>query len=265
MSGPRVRGEAIRIKSQAELETMRHAGRIHARTVAALIEAVAPGVSTAALDRLAEETMRAAGGEPSFKGYRGYPATICAGVNDVVVHGIPSEDEVLAEGDLFAVDLGVIWEGYHADGAFTVGVGEIDAEGRRLIDVTRGSLARALEQVRPGRTIGDIAAAVQRHVEAAGFSVVRALVGHGIGSEMHEPPQVPNFVEDGRDGTYDVELVPGMTLAIEPMVNAGGHEVFQEADGWKVRTRDGSRSAHFEHTIAINDNEAEVLTGGVYG
>jgi len=258
MSGPRVRGEAIRIKSQAELETMRHAGRIHARTVAALIEAVAPGVSTAALDRLAEETMRAAGGEPSFKGYRGYPATICAGVNDVVVHGIPSEDEVLAEGDLFAVDLGVIWEGYHADGAFTVGVGEIDAEGRRLIDVTRGSLARALEQVRPGRTIGDIAAAVQRHVEAAGFSVVRALVGHGIGSELHEPPQVPNFV-DG-NGPYGLKLAPGMTLAIEPMVNAGGFEVAQDADGWKVRTRDGSRSAHFEHTVAVTDDGCWILT-----
>ncbi len=258
MSGPRVRGEAIRIKSQAELETMRHAGRIHARTVAALIEAIAPGVSTAALDRIAEETIRAADGEPSFKGYHGYPATICAGVNDVVVHGIPSEDEVLAEGDVFAVDLGVIWGGYHADGAFTVGVGEIDAEGQRLIDVTRESLAAAIEQVRPGNTIRDIAAAVQGHVEAAGFSVVRALVGHGIGSELHEPPQVPNFVDGA--GPYGVELAPGMTLAIEPMVNAGGFEVAQDADGWKVHTRDGSRSAHFEHTVAVTDDGCWILT-----
>jgi len=237
---------------------MRHAGRVHARTVAALIKAIAPGVSTAELDRLAEETMRVADGRPSFKGYRGYPATICAGVNDVVVHGIPSDDEVLAEGDLFAVDLGVIWGDYHADGAFTVGVGEIDAEGQRLIDVTRESLERAIEQVRPGKTIRDIAAAVQGHVEAAGFSVVRALVGHGIGSELHEPPQVPNFVDGS--GPYGVELAPGMTLAIEPMVNAGGHEVTQDADGWKVRTRDGSRSAHFEHTVAVTDDGCWILT-----
>jgi len=178
----------------------------------------------------------------------------------VVVHGIPSEDEILREGDVFGVDLGVIFEGYYADGAFTVGVGEIDAESQRLIDVTAEALDLAIEQVRPGNTIRDISRTVQRHVEAAGFSVVRALVGHGIGTKMHEPPQIPNFVDNSRGGTYDITLVPGMTLAIEPMVNAGDYEVTQDADGWKVRTRDGSRSAHFEHTVAVTDDGRWVLT-----
>ena len=259
MSGPRIRGEQVRPKSQVELEAMRHAGKIHAGAVARLLEAIAPDVTTAELDRIAEAAIREAGGKPSFKGYHGYPATICAGINDVVVHGIPSEDEVLRAGDLFAVDLGAIWDGYHADGAFTVGVGEIDELSRRLIEVTRQALDLALEQVRPGRTILDIAVAVQGHVEAAGFSVVRALVGHGIGCEMHEPPQVPNFVE-GTGGPYAIELVPGMTLAIEPMVNAGGPEVVQDKDGWRVRTRDGSRSAHFEHTVAVTDDGCWILT-----
>jgi methionyl aminopeptidase len=177
-----------------------------------------------------------------------------------VVHGIPSEDEVLEEGDIFGADLGAIYEGWHSDGAFTVAVGEVDEESKRLIEVTRESLDRALEQVRPGNTIRDIAHAVQSPVEAAGFSVVRALVGHGIGSQMHEPPQVPNFVDNARGGAYDVKLEPGMTLAIEPMVNAGGHEVYQDADGWKVLTRDGSRSAHFEHTVAVTDDDCWILT-----
>lgn len=245
-------------KTQAALKKMRQAGRIHARVLARLRAAIKPGISTAELDRIAEEAIREAGAEPSFKGYQGYPATICAGVNDVVVHGIPSETEKLREGDILAIDLGVYWGGYHADGAFTVGVGEIDAQSQRLIDVTRESLELALEQVRPGNTIRDIAWAVQNHVEAAGFSVVRALVGHGIGAQMHEPPQVPNFVNSG--GVYDIELVPGMTLAIEPMVNAGGWDVVQDADGWKVRTADGSRSAHFEHTVAVTDNGCWILT-----
>ncbi|NLO06980.1 MAG: type I methionyl aminopeptidase [candidate division WS1 bacterium] len=260
MSGPRVRGEQIALKSKSELERMRHAGRIHARTIARLREAIRPGVTSAELDELAEASIREAGGAPSFKGYQGFPATICAQLNDVVVHGIPSEDEVLEEGDIFGADLGVIWEGYHADGAFTVGVGEIDPESARLIEVTREALELAFEQVLPGKTIRDIAAAVQGHVEAAGFSIVRALVGHGIGSQMHEPPQVPNFVDGGRGNSYDVILRPGMTLAIEPMVNAGGYDVKQDADGWKVRTRDGSRSAHFEHTVAVTEDGCWILT-----
>lgn len=239
---------------------MRDAGRIHARTIAALREAIRPGVSSAELDRLAEATIRDAGAVPSFKGYQGFPATICAQLNDVVVHGIPSDDEILREGDIFGADLGVVWEGWQADGAFTAAVGEVDEQSRRLIEVTEQSLALALEQVRPGNTIRDIAAAVQGHVEAAGFSVVRALVGHGIGREMHEPPQVPNFVDGGGRDVYDISLLPGMTLAIEPMVNAGGHEVVQDADGWKVRTRDGSRSAHFEHTVAVTKDGCWILT-----
>jgi len=260
MFAPRIRGAKIRRKSRQELELMRRSGRIHARTVARLREAIAPGVSTAELDRIAEDVIREAGGVPSFKGYQGFPASICAQVNDVVVHGIPSDDEILREGDIFGADLGVIWEGWHSDGAFTVAVGEVDAASLRLIEVTEQSLELALEQVRPGNTIRDIAHAVQSYVEAAGFSIVRALVGHGIGSEMHEPPQVPNFVDGTSAEVYDTKLKSGMTLAIEPMVNAGGHEVFQDADGWKVRTRDGSRSAHFEHTVAVTKNGCCILT-----
>lgn len=259
MFSPRIVGESARLKSRAELEAMRHAGKIHAHAVALLRAAVAPGVTTGELDALAEAAIRAAGAGPSFKGYRGYPATICTAVNDVIVHGIPAREERLNEGDLLAVDLGVCWEGYHADGAFTVGVGEIDDDARRLLAVTREALELGMAQVRPGNTIGDIAAAVQGHVEAAGFSVVRALVGHGIGAEMHEPPQVPNYVE-GSGGVYAIELVPGMTLAIEPMVNAGGPDVVQDDDGWTVRTRDGSRSAHFEHTVAVTEDGCWILT-----
>lgn len=259
MFSPRIMGETVRPKSHAELETMRHAGKIHARTVALLREAISPGVTTGELDALAEAAIREAGGEPSFKGYQGYPATICTAVNDVVVHGIPTAEETLVEGDMVAVDLGVFWGGFHADGAFTVGVGEIDDKSKRLIAVTREALEMAIAQVRPGNTIRDIAAAVQGHVEAAGFSVVRALVGHGIGREMHEPPQVPNYVER-TGGVYALELVPGMTLAIEPMVNAGGPDVMQADDGWTVRTRDGSRSAHFEHTVAVTEDGCWILT-----
>lgn len=260
MSGLRIRGNEIRLKSRAELEKMRRAGKIHARTVARLQEEIVPGATSAELDRIAEQVIREAGATPSFKGYQDYPATICSQVNDVVVHGIPSEEEVLREGDIFGVDLGVLCDGYHADGAFTVGVGQVDEQSQRLMDVTEQSLALGLEQVRPGNTIRDIAQAVQSHVEAAGFSVVRALVGHGIGSQIHEPPQVPNFVDETRGGAYDVKLCAGMTLAIEPMVNAGGPDVVQDADGWKVRTRDGSRSAHFEHTVAVTDDGPWILT-----
>ena len=259
-SAPRIRGAQIKRKSRMQLELMRESGRIHARTIARLREAIEPGVSTAELDAIAEAVIREAGATPSFKGYQGFPATICSQVNDTVVHGIPSEDEVLEEGDIFGADLGVIWQGWHSDGAFTVGVGEIDEQSARLIEVTRESLELALAQVRPGNTLRDIGQAVQSHVEAAGFSVVRALVGHGIGSEMHEPPQVPNFVDEGRGAAYDTQLESGMTLAIEPMVNAGGYEVYQDADGWKVRTKDGSRSAHFEHTVAVTDDGHWILT-----
>lgn len=248
------------IKTQAEIDAMRHAGRILARVQARLREHIRPGVNTLELDIMAEQIIREAGAVPSFKGYRGYPATICAQVNDVVVHGIPRADEVLAEGDIFGVDLGVCFEGYHADGAFTVAVGEVDEQSQRLLTVTEQSRDLALQRVRPGATIRELAQTVQEHVEAAGFSVVRALVGHGIGAQMHEPPQIPNFVEPGNREVYEFRLAAGMTLAIEPMVNAGGPEVYQAADGWTVRTVDGSRSAHFEHTVVVTENGCRILT-----
>ena len=248
------------IKSQSELDRMRHAGRILAQTQARLREVIEPGVNTLALDALAEEVIREAGASPSFKGYQGYPATICAQVNDVVVHGIPRADEVLSAGDIFGVDLGVCFEGYHADAAFTVGVGEIDAEAQRLMDVTEQARDLGVAQVRPGATIRDIAAAVQSHAEGAGFGVVRALVGHGIGSAIHEPPQVPNFVEPGNEAVYGLTLVAGMALAIEPMVNAGGPDVRQDSDGWTIRTADGSLSAHFEHTVIVTEDGHRITT-----
>jgi len=260
MGKPMIRGERILIKTQAELDRMRHAGRILARVQSRLIELIRPGANTLELDRVAEEIIEQAGATPSFKGYKDYPATICAQVNDVVVHGIPSADELLAEGDIFGVDLGVCYEGYHADGAFTVGVGEIDEGSRRLLEVTEQARDLAIEQVRPGASIRDLASTVQRHAESAGFGVVRALVGHGIGASMHEPPQIPNFVERGNEAAYDIVLEPGMTLAIEPMINAGGPDVYQERDGWTVRTADGSRSAHFEHTVAVTEEGHWILT-----
>ncbi len=255
-----IRGERTLVKTRAELDTMRHAGRILAQTQQRLRELAQPGANTLFLDQVAEETIREAGATPSFKGYNGYPATICAQVNDVVVHGIPREDELLAEGDIFGVDLGVYYEGYHADAAFTVGVGEIDAEAQRLLDVTREARDLGIEQVRPGATIRDIARAVQEHAEAAGFGVVRALVGHGIGSSIHEPPQIPNFVEKGNRAVYGLKLESGMALAIEPMINAGSADVYQDSDGWTVRTADGSLSAHFEHTVAVTDEGHWILT-----
>jgi len=260
MNGPRIGGHKVTRKSQAELETMRHAGRIHARVMHRLREVIEPGVSTLHLDTVAEEMIRDAGAEPSFKGYRGYPATICAELNDIVVHGIPSDDELLRQGDILGIDLGVCWEGYHSDGAFTVGIGEIDDELRRLMAVTEQSLELGLAQVKAGATIRDIAGAVQAYVEAAGFSVVRALVGHGIGRSPHEPPQVPNFIEDDNSRVYELTLEPGMVLAIEPMVNAGGPEVVTGDDGWTVRTADGSASAHYEHTVAVTEDGMWILT-----
>ncbi len=248
------------IKSQTEFDRMRHAGKILARTQRRLREVIEPGVNTLALDALAEEVIREAGASPSFKGYQGFPATMCAQVNDVVVHGIPRADEVLRAGDIFGVDLGVCFEGYHADAAFTVGVGEIEAEAQRLLDVTEQARDLGVAQVRPGATIRDIAVAVQTYAEAAGFGVVTALVGHGIGSSVHEPPQVPNFVERGNEAVYGLKLKAGMALAIEPMINAGGPDVQQDSDGWTIRTVDGSLSAHFEHTVLVTEDGHKITT-----
>lgn len=234
---------------------MREAGRIVARVHEALRERIRPGVTTRELDALADQMIRDAGGVPTFKGYNGYPASVCTSVNDEVVHGIPS-DRKLRDGDIVAIDLGVTYKGYVGDSAFTWPVGQVTDEVTQLLAVTRESLYRAIEQCRPGLHLGDIGHAIQAHVEAHGFSVVRDYVGHGIGSAMHEDPQVPNYGEPGSG----VTLRSGMVLAIEPMVNAGTYQVQLLPDQWTVVTSDGRYSAHFEHTVAITESGPEVLT-----
>jgi methionyl aminopeptidase len=217
---------------------------------------VAPGVTTAELDGLARERARAAGAVPAFLGYHGFPAALCISVNDEVVHGIPSEQRVLREGDVVGLDFGVVLDGWYGDSARTVPVGRVSPEAARLLEVTEGALAHAIEAARPGGRLGDLGAAVQAFVEPRGFSVVRDFVGHGIGRQLHEPPAIPNV---GTAGSGPV-LRAGMVLAIEPMVNAGGHEVATLDDGWTAVTHDGSLSAHFEHTIAVTEEGPEILT-----
>ncbi|HYF93586.1 MAG TPA: type I methionyl aminopeptidase [Symbiobacteriaceae bacterium] len=245
----------IILKSAREIELMREAGLIVYEVHQELARAVAPGVTTGELDALAEALIRKAGGIPTFKGYHGFPASICASVNEEVVHGIPGKRR-LQEGDIIAIDLGVTYKGYVGDSAYTHPVGKVDPEALRLLDVTRTSLEKAIEQCYPGKRLGDIGHAVQSYVESHGFGVVRDFVGHGIGASMHEDPQVPNF---GVPGTGK-ELRPGMVVAIEPMVNAGTWEVKVLADKWTVITTDRRYSAHFEHTIAITNSGPMVLT-----
>jgi methionyl aminopeptidase len=235
---------------------MRRAGKVVAEMHERCVRAAQPGVTTLEIDRVAREVLDRRGARSNFLGYHGFPAVICTSPNDVIVHGIPDET-VLEEGDIISLDCGAIIEGWHADAAVTVGVGAIDAESQRLIDVTRDSLERAIEQVQAGRTLGDVGAAVEGVAEAAGFAVVREYVGHGIGTAMHEEPQVPNYA-GGQNRRY--KLKPGIVLAIEPMVNVGGAETRTLEDGWTVVTTDGRRSAHFEHTIALTDDGPEVLT-----
>ena len=242
-------------RSPAELEAMRRAGRLVARVLARLAEAVRPGVRTAELDALAEEMIVRYGGRPAFKGYRGFPASICTSVNEQVVHGIPG-DRVLREGDIISIDVGVALDGWYADAATTLPVGDVPEESRRLLEAGRAALEAGIRAARAGGRLTDIGAAVERTALGAGFSVVRDYFGHGIGRRMHEPPQVPNYGPAG----LGPELVPGMTLAIEPMLNAGGPDVGVAADGWTVVTCDGARSVHFEHTIAVTEGEPEVLT-----
>lgn len=245
----------IILKSTREIEAMRAAGRVVAGALAVLREAVAPGITTGELDRLAEEYILKAGARPAFKGYRGFPASICASINDEVVHGIPGP-RPLREGDILSIDVGAILDGFHGDAAITAGVGQIGDEAARLLQVTEESLALAVAQAIPGRRLSDISHAVQSHVERAGLAVVREYVGHGIGTSMHEEPQIPNFGPPGKGPI----LKTGMTLAIEPMVNAGTFEVYTMPDQWTVRTNDGSLSAHFEHTIAITESGPLILT-----
>jgi methionyl aminopeptidase len=243
-------------RSAAELERMRDAGRLVGEVLTELSALVAPGITTADLDEAAERRILAAGAVPAFKGYHGYPATICASINEEVIHGIPSGRRVLEAGDVISIDVGASLDGYYGDSAVTLPVGPVSEEAATLLRVTDEALYKAIARVRPGGRVSDIGHAVQQHVEAFGFSVVREFVGHGIGQRMHEEPQIPNYGEPGRGP----RLAEGMVLAIEPMVNAGKAAVKVLADGWTAVTRDGSLSAHFEHTVAVTAGEPWILT-----
>jgi methionyl aminopeptidase len=243
-------------KSAEEMDKMRRAGRIVASAMDRLLEVVRAGTTTGDLDRVAEEHIRGEGAIPSFKGYRGFPASICTSVNEEIVHGIPGK-RPLEEGDLLSLDVGAIWEGYHGDSAISVFVGEPPSgEAEKLVRVTEESLEAAISQIRAGNRLSDIGNVVQQVVEGAGFSVVREYVGHGIGRNLHEDPPIPNYGSPGRG----LELRPGLVVAVEPMVNIGGWETRLLPDEWTVVTADGSLSAHFEHTIAVTDDGPEVLT-----
>jgi methionyl aminopeptidase len=247
----------IQLKSQREIEIMARGGRILAETVKLMERSVKPGMTTADLDRIAEEFIRShKGAVPSFKGLYNFPASICSSINNEIVHGIPSKKRILNEGDLVSIDVGVQYEGYHTDSATTVAVGEVNEESRRLLSVTRRALDAGVASAVPGNHLGDIGAAVQAVVEAAGFSVVRDLVGHGIGIGFHEEPQVPNYGKPSRG----IRLVAGLTIAIEPMVNVGKPGIRTMPDKWTVVTVDGTRSAHFEHTVAITESGPRILT-----
>jgi methionyl aminopeptidase len=242
------------LKTPGEIELMDQANRIVLKVLDEVGTIIAPGATPRELDRLAERVIRGAGGVPAFLNYRGYPATLCISVNDVIVHGIPN-DVPLKEGYIVGIDCGVLYKGYYGDAARTFAVGEVDDEAKRLLAVTEEALRLAVEQVRPGGRLSDIGHAVQRHAERHGFSVVREFSGHGIGTSLHEEPQVPNYGKPGKGP----KLRPGLVLAIEPMVNAGKAGVRMDADGWTARTEDGSRSAHFEFSVAVTSSGARVL------
>ncbi len=249
--------DRIVLKAPWELQLLRRSNHLVAETLQALAARVKPGVTTLELDRFAESHLLARGATPAFKGYRNYPFTLCASINEQVVHGLPSTRTV-EEGDILSLDMGAVVDGYYGDAAVTLPVGQISPEAERLLQVTRECLERAVAAARNGRRLADISGAVQEHAERNGYSVVRVFVGHGIGKELHEAPQIPNFVDPSR-GRGPL-LKPGMVLAIEPMVNAGGSEVRVLPDKWTAVTADGSLSAHFEHTVAITENGTEVLT-----
>ena len=249
----------IILKSPGEIAIMRAAGRVIAECLDLAQQAIAPGLRLADLDAAIEAHMVARGGKPSFLGYMGYPNATCISVNEEVVHGIPGA-RLLREGDIVGLDVGVLFRGYHADAARTFAVGRVSEEAQRLMRVTREALERGIEQARVGNRLSDISHAVQAHAEAAGFSVVRTLVGHGIGQALHEKPQVPNYGPPG----MGPRLRSGMVLALEPMVNAGGPDVYTKADRWTIVTADGSLSAHYEQTVAITDDGPDVLTGPLH-
>ncbi len=246
----------IVIKSKGELAIMREAGRIVAEAEQVLREKVKPGVTTAELDVIADEIIAKRGATPSFKGYHGFPASICASINEEVVHGIPSKKRVLQDGDIIAIDIGATLKGFVGDGAFTIGVGNVSDTAKRLMQTTEAALMAGIAQARAGHHLDDISGAVQDVAEANGFSVVREYVGHGVGRAMHEEPQIPNY----RQGKLGPQLKPGMTLAIEPMLNEGVWQTHTLRDKWTVVTQDGKLSAHFEHTIAVTEGEPEILT-----
>lgn len=246
----------VYLRDRSEIERIRASAQLVARTLEMLGGEVKPGVTTADLDRLAETFIRDHGARPAFKGYRGFPATICPSVNEEVVHSIPGVRR-LKEGDIIGIDVGVEKEGFYGDAAFTFPVGEVSEEVQRLLAVTRESLRKGIEQAKSGNRVGDISHAIQSHAEQNGFSVVRELLGHGIGRQMHEEPQVPNFGPPDRGP----RLMAGQVLAIEPMVNVGRPEVRTQPDGWTVVTKDGSLSAHFEHTVAVGPDGPEILSG----
>jgi methionyl aminopeptidase len=235
---------------------MARAGQVVAETHRLVGEHVRPGVTTQELDELAEEYIRSQGGVPTFLGYKGFPASLCLSPNDMVVHGIPGPYK-LEEGDILSVDVGVTLDGFVADAAYTHPVGEVSDEAKRLLEIGQAALAAGVAQARPGNRLSDISHAVQSVTEAAGFSVIRSLVGHGVGRSMHEDPQIPNFGAPGRGPV----LQPGMTLAIEPMINAGGPDVYLHDDHWSISTEDGSLSCHFEHTVAVTESGPRILTG----
>lgn len=247
---------AVTIKSARELELMREAGKILNKTLRTLEQSIHPGMSTADINRIGEETIRSFGCVPSFLNYNGYPASICVSVNDEVVHGIPSKQRILKEGDIVSLDAGVIYKGYHSDAARTVAVGKISDEAQKLMDVTRQSFFEGIKYAKAGNHLNDISRAIGAYAESFGYGVVRDLVGHGIGTHLHEDPEVPNFDMNRRG----IRLRPGMTLAIEPMINAGTFEVEWLDDDWTVVTADGEWSAHYENTVLITDGEPEILT-----
>lgn len=245
----------IDLKTKDEIQKMRASGRIAARVLSELKNAAISGKTVLELDQMAEKIIHEAGGEPSFKGFKGYPTTTCISVNNEIVHGIPTK-RVLKTGDIVGLDVGVFYDGYHTDTAITVGIGKITKEAQKLIDITKESLEMAIKMIKPGIHLGDIQSAIQVHVESAGFSVIRDLAGHGVGRALQEAPSIPNFGEKGKG----LVLKEGMTLAIEPMVAAGDWHVKILDDGWTVVTADKSLSAHFEHTIAVTNNSGEILT-----
>ena len=246
----------IVLKTGRELKVMREACRISAEALKLAGSAVEPGVTTAELDKIAEKYILSQGAKPNFKNYNGYPATACISINNEVIHGIPSKKRGIQAGDIVSIDLGACFEGYHGDNAATFACGDISDEAKRLMDTTRESLYEGIAAAVSGGRLGDIGAAVQQYVEKRGYSVVRQFVGHGIGTKLHEAPEVPNFGTQGRG----IRLMPGMTLAIEPMINIGGPDVKVMPDGWTVLTKDGSLSAHFEHTIVITPEGPQIMT-----